>query len=317
MIVASIGWPLLRLLGGNKKFRALAMSVPLVLQYIWLYKTFDQQTVTFMAILFFWLQFGFTFRYFSSLFWYRADAALPSYGFFVALTLFGPRQHYGAGSWKDLEGNRFGLSLIKEFLPHFLYSISVSTIAFGLWQLQAHSDIPFKLGIQRSVVFIWGLELLTLAANLEILVWSFFGKQQLIFGNFAWYTSKHIGQYWARWNTLAIMAFREMSTWLHLTRRHFLNTMTVFAISGVLHQLIISYYTRKLTYGTLLSFLIHGMLVYGFSVLYRKRKKMPRAVALVLFNPLTSAIVVLLASQPFVMDLYGQSFILWDPSAGG
>ena len=238
-------------------------------------------------------------------------------GFFVTLTVFSPRQHYGAGSWKDLDGKRFSLRTLAEFVPHILYSVTVLAIAFGLWQIQAKLDVPFKLGIQRSVFFIVGLELLTHAANLQTLIWSFFGKHQFIFGDYAWYTLKHIGYFWAKWNTVAIKAFREMTIWLHLGRRHLLNTMLVFGLSGVFHQLMMSYYTRKLTYGTLLSFVIHGVLVFAFSVGYRKRKKMPRVVALVLFNPLTNAIVVLLASQPFVMDLYGQSFILWDPSAGG
>ena len=68
---------------------------------------------------------------------------------------------------------------------------------------------------------------------------------------------------------------------------------------------MICHYPRALSYGTLLSFSIHGLLVYAFGRLYRVNRTLPPMVRTVVFNPVTSAIVTLLASQPFVMDLYG------------
>jgi hypothetical protein len=165
--------------------------------------------------------------------------------------------------------------------------------------------MPGRVFVIQAVAFLFGLQLLTIFADIEILAWSPRGYNRGFFGNYAWIRSKHIGEFWRNWNQQAIVAFQELTAVTGLRRHHFLNTFIIFLVSGVIHQVCMFYYTRALSYGTLLSFLLHGLAVYLFARLSRRRRRMPRPVALALFNPITSALVTLTLSQPFVMDLYG------------
>lgn len=316
MVTASCIWVVIRATPRAKRLRFGLVCLLLLLLALAVYRWIPARAVVLMSVLFFFQHFGFVFRIFSSLYWFRQDVPPPSYPFYLAMATAGNSQHFGAGDWKGLDGERMSLRWWAEFSKHLGYTAVIFVIAWGLWWLQARLPEPWMTIVQRSVFFAIGLELLTHCGNLQTMVWSLFGKHRFFFGDFAWFTSKHIGQFWSKWNQPAICAFRELGRYFKLTRRPFRNTMTVFLTSGVLHQWMISYYTRKLTYGTLLSFVIHGLAVFAFGALYRKRRSMPRPLAVALFNPLTTAIVVLAASQPFVADLYGNHFVIWDPADG-
>ncbi len=149
-----------------------------------------------------------------------------------------------------------------------------------------------------------GLQVLTLIADLHSLAWSLAGHHGGFFGRFPFFRSKHLGQFWQNWNVLAIRAFYELTGMLHLRRHPFLNTMAIFLVSGLLHQVTVFYYTRHVGYWTVVAFLLHGLAVYGFGVLYRHRFGMPAVLRAVVFNPIAMLAVALPISLPMALDFY-------------
>ena len=309
LCTAVLSWPLYAATRGLPRSRALALLGLLAAYHAALFYVVDAESVLLLGVVFAWLHLGFVFRFLSGIYYWRDGARVPPPGFHVALLMAGPRQHYGAGDWADLRGERLSLRLLGTMGRHFLYSLGVVSVAGALMALGYRELIPLSDIVVRSAFFIFGLEVLALCANLQTLAWSTLGYHQFIFGAFPWLRSRHIGQFWQTWNRVALKAFDELGVVLHTRRRYFLHTTAVFLASGVLHQLLVFYYTRVPSYGTLLSFALNGLLVYAFGRLYRIHRRLHPVVRALVFNPVTSAVVTLLACQPFVMDFYG-AFVL-------
>lgn len=253
---------------------------------------------------------GFVFRHLSSVYYHHLHREAPSFGYYVPMLVCGPRQHYGAGSYEELGGERFGKQLVRQWGRHLGYGLAVAAIGLTMLVLAIRwQGVPFRLTLFRGAWFVLGLEILALLGNLQNLFWSFSGHHQHFFGRFAWFRSFHIGQWWQNWNVFAIKGFREFSKLLGLRRHYFLNTMIVFVVSGLLHQGVVFYCIRQISFGALLTFVTHGFLVWLFGRLHHARRRIPAPARWVLFNPLTSAVVTISTGQFFVMDFYGE-FVL-------
>ncbi len=314
LAVAVASWAVLKLTLGRPYPRLAALFALAVAYHLTAWVAIDGTTAMSMALVFVWLHVGFVFRFLSCIYWHRSAAGAPSLLFHVLLLLWGPRQRYGASDWADLKSEPFRGKWARQWGWHLAYSATVVVLALGLmWLAIELRVLPLEVrrGMLRGAWFVLGLEALTFCANLQAISWWLFGyhSDSEFFGRFAWFRSKHIGQFWNNWNTAAIRAFRELVAALRLRRHYFWSVMAVFFASGLVHQALVIYMIRKPAYGTMLSFMLHGALVYSFGVLYHRRHLFPAPLRLALFNPMTSAVVTILASQPFVMDFYGQ-FVL-------
>jgi hypothetical protein len=282
---------------------ALSLLVAVAYQVAVFY-TVTRPQVLMLGVAFVYYHFGFTCRLLSSIWFFRDDRAPAKPFFHLFMLIATMRQNYGGGDWSETGGKRFGGRFFVDWLRHMGYSVVVAAVAIGvfLW-IRANPGIPYRLPLLRAVGFIVGLEMLTAWANVSTLLLSFVGQHFRFFGNFAWFRSNHIGEFWRNWNTVAIVGFAELTSAFRLRRRFLLNTLVIFAVSGVLHQVLVWYFTRSPSYLTLLSFMIHALAVYAFGRLYHLRRSMPAAVRVLLFNQVVTLIVALTISQPFIADM--------------
>jgi len=295
---------ILRLTPRWPRARAVFLLTLPVLYHLILIPFLSSRTVLILGAVFMWLDVTFTCRLLSSIYFYNRSKELPGPFFHVIWLVTAPRMHYEASGWGGLEGERFSGKLLKQWGGILLYTALITLIA-GLLILAGYQlRFPGHIVVVRGAFFLLGLEALATCLNLTSLAWSFRGYHKSFVGNFAWFRSVHIGQFWRSWNPLAVLAFQEVGKVLNFPRRSFMNTMAVFLVSGLLHQIAVYYYIRVPSYGTAMSFLFHGVFVYVFGHLHHARDRIPAPFRLLVFNPATSAAVTLLACQPFVMDFY-------------
>ncbi len=291
---------------GSKAARVVFLGMVVVVYHVAVWILLPMQTVRTMDIFFFWLHFGYVFRILSSIYTLgRNPDHLPRFAFHFLLVLFGPWQHYGAMGWDDLRGRRLDRKLLAEWGRHVGGQIAMTILALVGIVAMARWFTPALLPLYVGAFAIIGIEVLSFLGDLEFMAWSPAGRFQGFFGDFPFFKARHPGEFWQRWNRAAVRAFRELTSVLGLRRRVFANTMVVFSVSGVLHQITVMYYTRHLSFGTLTAFLLNGFIVYGSTLLYHRRDRIPAFVRPLLFNPLTTGIVVLAASQPLILDFYG------------
>lgn len=294
---------------GSKASRVVSLGLLVVGYHVSVWLLLPMQTVRVMDIFFFWLHLGYVFRALSSIYTLgRNPNHLPQFAFHFSLVLFGPWQHYGALGWHDLRGRRLDGKLLAEWGRHLGGQLTMAALAFVAIIAMARWFTPALLPFYVGAFAIIGIEILSFLGDLEFMTWSPAGRFQGFFGDFPFFKSKHAGQFWQRWNRNAIRAFRELTTFLNLRRRVFANTMVVFLVSGVLHQITVMYYTRRASFGTLMAFVLNGLLVYGSTALYHRRDRIPGLLRVLIFNPVTTGILVLTASQPLILDFYG-SFV--------
>ena len=300
---ALLSYALLRLVRPWQKLRVFLLLVLGAGYHLALLMALSRQDAWFLGVVLPWLHLGFVFRFLSSVYFHRSMEQPPSMIFHVVMLLWAPRQHYGARGWGDLTCRRIGRKLLGEWGLHTGYSLLVVGIAGAVLWFAGETAEPVKTILTNAALFIMGLEVLTFGVNIQWMSWAPWGRHpKRFFGNFALLRSVHVGQWWQNWNVHAVVGLRELSKTLGLSRHHFANTMTVFAVSGLLHQLMVYYFTRRLSYGTMLAFLIHGALVYFFTRLYHHRKQIVSPLRLLIFNPVTNMFVTVLAGLPFVMD---------------
>jgi len=177
----------------------------------------------------------------------------------------------------------------------------VAACAWGWVALQ----LPYRRIALSMALFLIGLELLEFLINLQFVSWAIVGRFPGFFGRFALFRAVHIGQWWQFWNVPAINLFREVTRMIGYGLPRFVNVMTVFLVSGLLHQVVVYFFTRHASYGTMLSFALHGVLVYFVAGAYQRRSALPAPLRLLLFNRLTSSATVILAALPFMLDFHG------------
>lgn len=290
------------------RVRVAALLFLWVAYHVVVYVLYDEGLVKRLDFAFYLFQFPFVFRFLSSVYYYRRGDHVPTPGFHLALLLAGPRQHYGAGSWEDLKGERMSAGLLRRWLPHLGHNLAISAVGVGLTQAAMLPAIyGTRLGwtLYISGFGVLGLMVLSIYVDLYMLAWSVRGYFFSFFGRFPFFRSRHIGEFWRYWNVYAVWSFRELSALLKLGSRPFANTMIVFAASGLLHQIQVVYFTRAISFGTLAAFLFHGLAVWFFTWLYQRREKIPTIPRLLIFNPVTTLIVLVPISVPLILDFYG------------
>jgi hypothetical protein len=305
LVAAIVAWGVLKLTTRMIPVRVVLLFALLAGHYVAVLQALTLRETWTLGLFFIWIYGVFFCRFLSSIYYYARFRSAPGLWFHIVLLIWGPRQHYGVGSWDELTGKPFSGKLLRNWGRHLAYEAAVIAIVAGLAWGWVALQLPYRKIALSVALFLIGLEILEFMINLQLVSWSFSGRFPGFLGRFAMFRAVHIGQWWQYWNVPAVVAFREVSRLLGYPRSRFVNVMAVFVTSGILHQILVYCFTRRPSYGTMLSFLVHGLLVYLFTGLYYRRERIPRPLRLLIFNQLTSLVFTVLAGLPFILDFLG------------